>query len=101
MNDRPNFTTLKSFAVDYGTRNFIEVALKATEDGNHFISISKGYTDQGGNKRYKRSLGFQVDDNVIDFLIEKLGEIKKASAGLPKPEPKAEAPAEEEAPAKK
>ncbi len=83
-NERPTFTTIKSFTIDYGTRNFIEVALKTTEDGAHFISISKGYTDQGGNKRYKRSLGFQVDDKVIDFLKEKLKEVQEEAAKLPK-----------------
>lgn len=87
---KPTFTTLNSFSINYGTRNFIEVALKATEGGEHFVSFSKGYTDQGGNKRYKRSLGFQVDDKVIEFLIDKLTEIKKEAGKAPKKEKKEE-----------
>ena len=76
MVEKPSFQTIKSFAVDFGTRNFIELALKQTSEGGQFISISKGFTDQAGNKRYKRSLGFAVNDKVISFLVDKLGELK-------------------------
>lgn len=85
MSERPSFETIKSFSIDFGTRNFLEVALKKTSEGNQFVSLSKGFTDQSGNKRYKRSLGFAVDDKVVDFLIQKLGELKKAMTGEAKP----------------
>lgn len=78
--EKPNFKTIKSYSIDYGTRNFIEVAVKKAGEGdeaNIFFSISKGYTDMTGNKRYKRSLGFGIDEKVVDFLVDKLKELKK------------------------
>ncbi len=78
--DKPDFTTIKSYSVDFGTRNFLELALKEARQGdeaNQFISISKGFTDQEGRKHYKRSLGFAVNTEVIDFLIKSFTELKK------------------------
>jgi hypothetical protein len=76
---KPEFKTLKSYSADFGTRNFIEIALKEAKEGdkaNKFVSISKGYTDEEGRKHYKRSLGFSIDSEIIDFLIKKLPELK-------------------------
>jgi hypothetical protein len=105
--DRPEFKTLKSYSIEFGTRNFLEVALKSASEGkeeNLFISISKGYSDQEGNKKYKRSLGFAIDNKVIDFLIKSLPELKKeiekATKGK-KPENKEEKKKEAKKPAKK
>ncbi len=84
--EKPEFKTLKSYSINFGTRNFIELALKEATDGtevNRFISISKGYTDQEGNKRYKKSLGFAVNEEVIDFLIKSFPELKEEIAKLP------------------
>jgi len=78
--ENPEFKTIKSYSINYGTRNFIEVALKEAIEGdevNKFISISKGYTDREDNKRYKRSLGFKVDEAVIEFFIKTFPELKK------------------------
>jgi len=86
--DKPEFNTLKSYSVEFGTRNFIELALKEAREGdeaNVFVSISKGYTDQEGRKHYKRSLGFAVDDSVIDFFIKSFPELKKEAAKVKKP----------------
>lgn len=77
--EKPEFKTLKSYAIDFGTRNFLELALKEAVEGgesNSFVSVSKGYTDQGGRKHYKRSLGFKVDAQVIDFLMKNLADMK-------------------------
>ncbi len=86
--EKPEFKTLKSYTIDYGTRNFIELALKEAAEGeeaNTFISISKGYTDKGGKKHYKRSLGFEVDEKVIDFFVKNFPEMKKELDKAPKP----------------
>ena len=63
------FKTLKAFEKKYGTKNFIEVALKETE-GNKFFNIAKGFYDRGGNKRYKVSIGFAADDEMKNFVID-------------------------------
>ncbi len=74
--ETPHFKTLKSFEQKYGTRNFLEIALKTTEDeANQFISISKGFYDRDGRKRYKRSLGFSVSDEMKKFVIDSLKKI--------------------------
>ena len=95
--DKPEFKVLKSFSIDFGTRNFIELALKEAREGdevNQFISISKGYTDQENKKRYKRSLGFAIDIDVIDFFIKSFPELKKEIGKLPKVPKKEESPKE-------
>lgn len=76
-NKAPTFITLKSFEKKYGTRNFIEIALKRTErdEDNVFISISKGFFDREGNKRYKRSLGFAVSEEMKNFVIKAMKEL--------------------------
>jgi predicted aspartyl protease len=84
--ENPEFKTIKSYQIDYGKSNFIEVALKeATEGGeaNRFISISKGYTSQTGMKHYKRSLGFEVNMEVLNFLEKIVPELKKEAEKLP------------------
>jgi len=86
-NGKPVFKTMKSFEKVYGTRNFIEVALKETNDGeNIFFSISKGFTAQNGAKRYKKSLGFAASEELQLFLIESLNnlleEYKKSAAKM-------------------
>ena len=92
QNSRPIFKTIKSFEKPYGTRNFVEVALKETNEGeNTFFSISKGFTTQTGVKRYKKSLGFQVDGDIQQFLIESLQKLLSEFKDLPKKEvPKTE-----------
>lgn len=64
------FKTLKKFEQNYGTRNFVEVALKETSEGNKIITFSKGFTDDQGNKRYRKSLGFEANDEMKKFLLE-------------------------------
>jgi len=85
QNTRPIFKTLKSFEKEYGTRNFVEVALKETNDGeNTFFSISKGFTTQNNMKRYKKSLGFAASEDVQEFLIESLQKLLDEYHKLPK-----------------
>jgi hypothetical protein len=63
------FKTLKSFEKKYGTKNFIEVALKETE-GNKFFNVAKGFYDRAGSKRYKVSIGFTADDEMKSFVVD-------------------------------
>lgn len=96
---RPVFKTIESFEKPYGTRNFIEVALKETNDGeNVFFSISKGFTGQNDVKRYKKSLGFAASEELQTFLLEAFTKLLKTYQKLPK---KAAAAAKEETTEKK
>ncbi|MEM7819664.1 MAG: hypothetical protein QXD48_02440 [Candidatus Aenigmatarchaeota archaeon] len=72
------FETMKSDEIKFGNKNFLEIARKKaiTNNGeNEFISISRGFFTQSGERRYKKSFSIPVDDNVINFISEKLKEI--------------------------
>ncbi len=68
--ERVDFKVLKSFEKKYGSGKFVEISLKETEDGNKFISLSKGYYDRDGNKRYSKSFGFANEQEMKDFVID-------------------------------
>jgi hypothetical protein len=104
--EKPVFKTIESFEQNYGTRNFIEVALKETNDGeNVFFSISKGFIGQNDVKRYKKSLGFAASEELQNFLIDSFNKLLKTFKKLPKktaeekPAEAAPAPKAEEKPA--
>ena len=69
----PDYQTIKAEEYKYGN-NFIEIARKKVEDAE-FISVSKGYYTQAGEKRYKSGIGFPDDSELKDFLIKNLQEL--------------------------
>jgi hypothetical protein len=72
------FETIKAEEIKYGNKKFIEVARKKAiaEDGeNEFISISSGFFTPDGQKRYKKSFTVPKEQEVIDFVCDKLKEI--------------------------
>lgn len=72
------FETIKAEEIKFGNNNFIEVARKKakTEEGeNEFISISRGFFTQNGERRYRKSFTVPLDDAVIDFVATKLKEV--------------------------
>ena len=63
--------TLKSQIVEAGGNNFIEITLKNPPEGDtEFIGISKGWTNDDGQKRYKTNILFdkQKKDDIIKAL---------------------------------
>ncbi|MBL7159948.1 MAG: hypothetical protein ISS95_00115 [Candidatus Aenigmarchaeota archaeon] len=94
------FETLSAVEQKFGANNFIEVAKKKaiTEKGeNEFIAVSRGFYGQDGSKRFTKSMS--IPNEVIDFVAEKLKEMKSAAAEAPAPAPsEAPAPGPEEAP---
>lgn len=77
--EKPEFKTLKAFEQKYGTKNFIEVAIKVPVskdgEGDKFFSIAKGYYDKVGNKRYKTSLGFTATEEMKKFILDSFKEL--------------------------
>ncbi|MCK5321668.1 MAG: hypothetical protein KAJ47_00195 [Candidatus Aenigmarchaeota archaeon] len=77
-----NFETIESTDVNFGTRNFLEIAKKqaVTDDGiNTFMSISRGfYGKDEGDKRFRTSIAFPDDKEVVDAVIEALQKANKA-----------------------
>lgn len=74
------FETSKFETIDFGTKKFIEIALKKaiTEQGeNEFMSISRGfyYGDTKDNKRYTDSIAMPRDKQFIDKLAKALMKI--------------------------
>lgn len=68
------YETIRSEEYRYGN-NFIEIARKKVEQ-NEFVSISKGFYTQDGQKRYKGGIGFSADDAALrDFLARWVREI--------------------------
>lgn len=69
----PEYDTLKAEEYKYGN-NFIEIARKKIEEAE-FISISKGFYNKAGEKRYKGGIGFPDQEEIKKFFIDTLGKI--------------------------
>lgn len=83
---KPVFKTIEALEKEYGSRNFIELALKETENVENkttFFSISKGYTNKQGIKRYKNSLGVEASEEMADFFKESFEKLKEKFSELP------------------
>jgi len=73
------FETMETKEIKFGNNKFLEVArkkAKTPEGENEFISISKGFIAQTGEKRFKNALGFPAEKEIIEKLIEALQGIK-------------------------
>ncbi len=69
------FETIESTEVKFGNNNFIEIGKKkaVTEEGeNEFISLSRGFFTQEGEKRYKKNFALPNDSDVLNEIIEAL-----------------------------
>jgi len=71
-----DFEIVKSEEVKYGNKNFIEVAVKKTNEGVKFVSVSKGWTPAEGQKRFKNGIGFPAE--VLGEVVEALQKMKEA-----------------------
>ena len=69
----PEYETMKAEEYKYGN-NFIEIARKKIEDAE-FISISKGFYNKAGEKRYKGGIGFPDEGELKKFFVDTLGKI--------------------------
>ena len=68
--------TLNQETVDIGGNNFLEINVKQPPEGeNVYIGISKGWTTEDGQKRYKTNILFSKDKK--DDVIKALSEIDK------------------------
>ena len=72
------FETIKAEEVSFGENKFIEVARKKakTEEGeNEFLSISRGFITEEGEKRYQKSFTVPLEEEVINFVSESLKKV--------------------------
>ncbi|MEE9323667.1 MAG: hypothetical protein V3U72_03915 [Candidatus Aenigmarchaeota archaeon] len=71
------FETMKAEEVKFGKNNFLEVARKkaTSEQGeNEFIAISRGFFLPDGTKKFKRSIAIPDEDEIKNFISEKIKE---------------------------
>ena len=68
------FKTEKSFIINFGNNKFIEVAIKEV-DGNRFVSLAKGFLNPQGERRFKKALGFPLEKELIEKVIEALQQL--------------------------
>lgn len=69
------FRTIDETELKYGTSNFVQVALKSAADINGetlFVSITRGYIDGNGSKRYKTNVTLPANRQVIQRTIDAL-----------------------------
>ena len=69
------FETIDSTEVKFGNNNFIEIGKKkaVTEEGeNEFISLSRGFFTQDGQKRYKKNFAIPNDAEVLKQIVDAL-----------------------------
>lgn len=72
------FETVTSEDVYFGDEEFIEVAVKraVSEEGtDQFISLSRGYVDEEGGKRYKSNFSIPRDAEVVAAIMDALPEM--------------------------
>ena len=69
------FETKNVKEVKFGNNKFLEVALKVAKTENvdsEFVSVSKGFITNEGQKRFKNALGFPAEKDLRDKLVEAL-----------------------------
>lgn len=76
MAEKQEYKTIASEEKKYGTKNFIEIAIKEI-DGNKFYNIAKGYYNKDGTKVYKTSIGFPHTEEMKDFVADSLKKLKE------------------------
>ena len=79
MSDNVVFEIMDSKRIDFGSKNFIEVARKkaVVEDGdtNEFISISRGYYREEDKPRYRTSLTIPDEADIKEFVSKAIMEL--------------------------
>lgn len=73
-----DFETLKCEEIKFGNNNFLEISRKIakTEEGEtEFIQIARGFFAPDKSKRYKKSIAVPDNDEIKDFIVEKIKEI--------------------------
>jgi len=75
--EKVEFQTIKSEELAFGKNNFLEIARKKaiSERGeNEFVSISRGFVNQTGEKRFKTSVSMPLD--LVEKAVEALKKVK-------------------------
>jgi len=76
------FETIKSEEIKFGNNKFVEIARKkaiAEEGDTEFISISRGFFTEEGDKRFSKGkyVSLPVEKTVVDDIVKGLQKIMK------------------------
>lgn len=72
------YETIEQHETEFGNNNFLQVARKVAKDDNgstEFISVTRGYIDGQGSKRYKNQISLPTDPDVVGFVAEALKKV--------------------------
>ena len=79
MSDNVAFEVVEAKKIDFGSKNFIEIARKkaVVEDGdtNEFISVSRGYYRAEDNPRYRTSITIPDTPEIKEFISKAIMEL--------------------------
>ncbi len=73
------FEKLKRTEIEFGEDEFIEVARKKSVSGegeDEFVSVARGFISDEGSRRYRSNISLPADEEVIEFIAEKLPEMQ-------------------------
>ncbi len=76
------FETIEKHETEFGNNDFLQVARKVAkgeESSTEFISVTRGYLDSQGSRRYKTNLSIPPDEELIEFVREALASVEAAS----------------------
>ncbi len=78
MADEVKFEVINSKRIDFGTKNFIEVARKKAiveNETSEFISVSRGYYREENKPRYRTSITIPDTPDVKKFVSSAIMEL--------------------------
>jgi hypothetical protein len=74
------FETIEKHETEFGNNNFVQVARKIAkgEDDDssaEFISLTRGYLDAQGSRRYKTNLSLPPEPDLVGFVKDALEDV--------------------------
>jgi hypothetical protein len=74
------FETIEKHETEFGNNNFVQVArkiAKGEEDdtSTEFISLTRGYLDAQGSRRYKTNLSLPPEPELLGFVKDAIEDV--------------------------
>ena len=74
------FETIEKHETEFGNNNFVQVArkiAKGEEDdtSTEFISLTRGYLDAQGSRRYKTNLSLPPEPDLLGFVKDAIEDV--------------------------
>jgi hypothetical protein len=74
------FETIEKHETEFGNNNFVQVARKIAkgeddDTSTEFISLTRGYLDAQGSRRYKTNLSLPPEPDLVGFVKDALEDV--------------------------